>query len=402
MTMRTSLYEKVFVDGFAKASYVVVTLDLPTEGPSVAALTRAIERTLDRHPRLRSRVIDVLGVPAFLDPRPPHEWTASGGLRVLDEADLHTLEERLLTDELDPRRAFPVEAYLVRRPSALVVKVHHAMIDAASGFGVLRDLALAATEQGPKIPRRAPAPPGPIRRLRRWLGGVQLRPRLPEVSLVTDYHPRLPLRREQVRHEHVELDGAYRRVLTRARQLEATFSELFASALLSAMAAYNAKRAGTAPSRTGLMFARAGLRGARSDAGFRSDTCVVAFPTSQLRSTHDRRTLAELRRATREPGHNDVALLALYAARKLSRRREASPEPQRFLHFTLSDLTGFGARGAMPGLRVLASPTSYDHAGMLITRAGDALRVSVVAHEGALDAAELLSLTLQHLGEETR
>ncbi len=404
MIMLTSLYEKVFLDGFEKPSYVVATIPLGEE-VAPAALAAAIEGTLERHARLRGRVVDVLGVPALIVPRSPGEWSASGGLRVLDDADVHALEEDLLTRDLDPRQTFPLEVILVRRAGVLVVKVHHAMIDAVSGFGVLEDFVRAvraAGERGARARRGGGRPRSPWQRARSWLEGAQLRPRLPGVSLLTDYQPRLPLRREPVRYREVVIEGGHGRVGGRARERGATFSEFFASALLSAMADYNRSlRPADVPPRLGLMFARARLRAGDADAGFRADTCVVSCPTAQLASAHHPDTLADLRRATRQTGHNDVALLALYAARKLGRRSDAGapPERQRSLLFTLSDLTGLGRGAGGAGLRVLASPTSYDHAGLLVSRDGGALRLTVVAHEGALDAASLLSLTLQHLGE---
>lgn len=405
--MLTSLYEKAFIDGFEKPSYVVARITLDQALPP-AELTAAIERTLERHPRLRGRVIDVLGVPAWIAPRSIEEWRAAGGLRTLEEADVQALEEQLLTEDLDPHRAFPVQVILVRRPGVLVVKVHHAMIDGVSGFGVLHDFvqAVQATSPRPQPGRVRPARPRSLgQRVRAWLGGVQLRPRLPGISLLTDYQPVRPLRQEPVRYHEVRCDGAHGRVAARAREQGATFSEFFASALLSAMARYNrARRPDELPPRVGLMLARARLRAAGTDAGFRSDTCVVSCPTEQLARVHHPDTLAELRRATRQTGHNDVALLALYAARKLAPERAegSAPERQRSLLFTLSDLTALGRGKESAGLRVLASPTSYDHAGLLVSRDGEALRLVVIAHEGALDAAELLSLTLQHLGEVTR
>jgi hypothetical protein len=198
---------------------------------------------------------------------------------------------------------------------------------------------------------------------------------------------------------------AHARIARAARARGATFSELVASSLLSAMARYNAVRTAEPPVSVGLMFARARRRRTTVDAAFRADTCVVSVPAERLERPHHPETLAELRRRANDQHHNDVALAALYARRKLF-GRPPSPAEETALSFTLSDLTTFGrglTRGkgalAMTGIRVLASPTSFDHAGMLLTRFGDDLRFAIVAHRGALDADALLDLALENLEE---
>ena len=165
------------------------------------------------------------------------------------------------------------------------------------------------------------------------------------------------------------------------------------------MAAYNAARVEEPPATVGLMFARARPRLRPADAAFRADTAVVSAPCAHLSRPHHPETLAELRRRANDRRHNDVALAALYAKRKIL-GRPSPPAEETSLSFTLSDLTSFG-RGrpgfAMTGIRILASPTSFDHAGMLVSRFGDDLRFVIVAHRDALDARALLDATLNHL-----
>lgn len=417
--MRTTLYEKLFIDGFQKPSYVVATLAFDRLPPT-EALTDAIVGTLERHPRLRSIARTWLGVPVALDPRPAREWLARGGLRRLESADVHALEEALLGAPLDIRRALPLEIYAIARPATLVVKAHHAVIDAASGFGVLHDFTrlLAGHE-----PRRYVRPASDGARGRRvldwpsgrraleWASGVQLAPRVPGPGVVARYRPTHSLEHEPVVYTERLLAGTHERLARRARGHGATLFELVASALLSGMQRYNAARGSAdAPETVGLMFARA-PRGLRPpQASFRADTGIVAVPSALLATPHHRATLAELRRATRDRRHNDLALAALYAARKLKRPSRA-PAEQTAICFTLSDLTAFGRSPrdfdptsrspAIDAVRVLASPTSFDHAGMLVSRLRDDVRLSLVAHRGAVDADALLGATLACLSEDS-
>ena len=401
--MWTTLYEKVFLDGFHKPSYVVASLLLCDPVPTERELEDAIVRTLVHHPRLRSYVVSTLGVPTHFSLRSAEAWRSEVGLRVAKD-NLHTLEERLLSTPMDPRSAFPLEMVYLPENRALVLKAHHAMIDATSGFSLLRDFGVALGNEIPKATKR------PVERrlgLRAWVRGLRLKPRVPAVSLVTTYAPRFALRDEPVRYHEIVVDAAFARIAARARSRESTFSEYLASAVLSAMHDYSAARPGIVPERIGLMSARARSRAPES-ASFRADTCVVSLRSADLARAHAPATLRELRSVFHEPGHNDAALAALYLSRKVVGSVEKA-QPQRFVHFTLSDLTGFGRKRSLSlgplqvnDLRVLASPTSYDHAGMLVTRAGDRLRLVVVSHEGALDQKEILSRTLMHLGENER
>jgi hypothetical protein len=153
------------------------------------------------------------------------------------------------------------------------------------------------------------------------------------------------------------------------------------------------------------MFARAEPRRAGKKASFRADTCVVSLPAEQLDQLHHPSTLGQLRAAARDPHHNDLALALLYATRRLS-RSPSMPGEQNALHFTLSDVTSFGRGLGREGsgltirdLRVLASPTSFDHAGMLVSRFGGDVRLSLVAHRGALEFEALFSQLLANLEE---
>jgi hypothetical protein len=401
--MRTTLYEKMFIDGFEKPSYVVATITLERPVPEVE-LAAAIRATLERHPRLRSNVTLRFGVPVALVPRSPEAWLVRPGIRALEEADIHALEEELLGTPLDLRDSLPLEVYAVARPPALVIKVHHAMIDASSGFEVLHDFArfLEGRIPGDRSRRRAA---GRAQAWTRWASRARLAPRLPGIGVTARYRPERPLPHERVAYSERVLPRAHALLTRRARAVGATFFELVASAVLSAMHAYNARSA-RPPERVGLMFARARPRESGSDAGFRAETRSVSIAAAQLATPHHPATLRELRRAGADPGHDDLALAALYLVRKL---RRSSPEPceQRGLLFTLSDLTSFGralrpaADAALPirDVRVLASPTSFDHAGMLVSRLGDDVRLALVAHRGAVDAGILLDATLARLEE---
>lgn len=149
------------------------------------------------------------------------------------------------------------------------------------------------------------------------------------------------------------------------------------------------------------MFAKARPRARADEAGFRADTHVIDAPVARLATPHHPAVLADVRAAFRSTKHNDLALAALYLARKL-RPPERRPEPQPTLHLTVSDLTSFGRvlPPSVRDVRVLASPTSYDHAGVMIERAGDDLRLSFVSHRGAADGGELLGTMLALMLDE--
>ena len=401
--MRTTLYEKVFINGFQKPSYVVASLAL-AEPPPEALLTRVIPEVLEAHPRLRSLVRSRFGVPTHFEPLAAAEWLSRGGLVIHPSADLHALEERLLSTPLDLGRTFPLEVHLVRGPAALVVKLHHAIIDGASGFALLHDFARVLSIRPPRREPRQRRAHWP-KRLQSWAARAQLRPRLPEVSLVARYRPSAVLEQEPVEYAERVIPGGHRRIAERGRARGATFSEILASALVSAMNDYNRQRTARPPSRVGLMFARAQPRRAEHAASFRADTCLVSLPADLLEQLHHPSTLRQLRAAARDPHHNDVALGLLYVTRRLA-RPQSVPSEQNGLHFTLSDVTSFGRGLGREGfgltirdLRVLASPTSFDHAGMLVSRFGGDVRLSLVAHRGAVESEALFGQLLANLEE---
>lgn len=404
--MRTTLYEKVFLDGFEKPSYVVVTLSFSGPLPSADRLESAVRRTLERHPRLRSKVVTKLGVPTRFAPAARDEVSSAAKPTEHGARDVASLERELLSTELDPSTSLPFELHVVRSPSALVLRVHHAVIDASSGFSLLRDFARAL---GASVPEPRARGTSRLARARAWLNGVRARPRLPEPGLFVDYVPRNPLRREPVVYGERVLEGAFARARARAKLHGATFSELLASSVLSAFRDLAVARGGPLPPRLGLMIARARSRGGAS-ASFRAETSVVGVRTCDLERAHEPSTIAQIRGAARDGGHDDVALAALYLGRKLRRAvygdERGRVRPVSDVTFTLSDLTGFGKVSEAPlralgvrDVRVLASPTAFDHAGMIATRAGDDLRLVVVAHEGAFDPDALLNATRFHLGE---
>ncbi len=410
--MQTSLYEKVFIDGFHKPSYVVATLALD-RAPSERELAAAIVTTLELHPRLRSLTRTMFGVPVALIPQPATEWLHRGGLRVLPVADIHALEEVLLSTPIDLQTSMPLEVYLVEEPAVLVVKVHHAVIDATSGFALLRDFSRVVAGRTLVDAPNATAKPwdrlvdalSGRHGIVDWVTRAQLRPRVPNVSVTANYNPIGMLEEEPVTHTERIIQGGFPRIAERASGLEATFSEFVASALLSAMFRYNAAAEGQPPEELGLMVARARPRARQGGVSFSADTRVVSIPAAQLDVPHRALTLRALRDAGRDNRHNDLALAALYAIRKW-KGRERMPSEQRAIHFTLSDVTAFGRRVnpsegsfGVRDMRVLASPTSFDHAGMLVSRFGDDVRLSLVSHRGAVDANTILATTITNLEE---
>jgi len=377
----TSLYEKVFIDGFEKPSYVVATIALPRLPEN---LVESIKKTVELHPRLRSVIRFRFGVPTDLEPRPTSEWLeAGGGLTFVDHvASIPAFEEQLLST---PTR-MPLAVHAIRGPRPhLVLKIHHAFIDASSGFKVLHDFARMSAGLSPAPP---PSPSTRIRRqprFRDWVRQAQLRPRLPSPSFATDFTPTLPL--EQMPVVYVERIVRQAPIARLARQHGATFSEIVTCALLSAMTAKTEK--------VGLMIAKARPRASTSEAAFRAETCVVDMDRG--RPAHDPSTLSTLRERMRDPRHNDVALAMLYAMRKLRPPTKGAVQNVRNIYFTLSDITAFRS-SLHDDVRVLASPTSFDHAGMIVSRAGPHhVRFAVVAHRGALDGHGLLTSLFRNL-----
>jgi hypothetical protein len=425
-----------FMEGFSKPSYVVVTVCLDGVLP-VELVRRALEQLVERHPLLRSTVERCWGFPARFRHSAVSEWLAAGGIHVDDDFDLDRLpelERRLLSTRIDVGREFPVHVCHLTGGSAgarrtvLVAKAHHAIVDAHTGRSLMADFASLCSAAltgtaAPPLPRRSTSRPAAtgMQRLSGWLRGAELAPRVPAVSLVSDFTPRAPIERLPVEfRERLLTAGTWARISARASQRQLSASQAVCLALLRSMARYNeaasTDRRLPAPEHIGLMFAQS-RRFRREDRelpeGFRADTHVLRLPRSWL-SSPERSECAEayVRRELRPQRgkHNDLALGALVIGRRLRRvvptsAREAPAARVPAVHFTLSDLTAGATRipalslGGMQvaSMRYLVSPVAAAHAGLLVQRYADQVRLSVIYHAGAIDADALLDHLLLEL-----
>jgi hypothetical protein len=253
---------------------------------------------------------------------------------------------------------------------------------------------------------------------------------VPDVSVLTDFKPsaatpELPVVFRERAVPIAELD----KIRDRAGAARLTSSQLLCASLLRAMYAYNraevARRPGAAlPGSLGLMIAvsrRWGARGAASEVGFNADTRLLSIPSSVLEArSREPELFAAVRDALgiRRGGHNDVALGLLYVTRwaesLAARARGASPkipEPVSEIHLTFSDLTGGATRlprsmDLTPDLRVesvryLVSPVAPAHGGLIVSVSGGELRFTLLCHEGALRADDLLDALFEELSIES-
>jgi hypothetical protein len=440
----TSLYAKLFINGFSKPSYIVVTVELSGRADA-AALRAALREVLARHPLLCARAEFAASIPMRFVHHAPERWLDEGGLEVRDAAPpdaIPALQRRALAEPMDLERDGPLRVWLLHvgsgeeARSVVVVKVHHAVVDAYSGRLAVLEAAAAyrrhaasvvapvagaprgarPSDQSP-FKRLAGDPGGALARAFRWLRTARLRARVPEASVVAHVAPRGPIEAHPVAYgERILAAGALGRVVAGASALGLTFPQAVCAAALRAMDTYNARespRLGAAtPPRVGLQVAasRRFRNAAERSASFAVDTVLVEAERALLAPERGHDLARRVRQALLAPGagHNELLLAAFYAARRAraaARRLGLAPpwdpQPARAIHLLYSDGTSVATRlpqrlELSPGLAVtslsyLASPVALDQ-GMLISFAyAGELRLSLVYHEGAIDGDALLS-----------
>ena len=197
---RTSLYAKLFINGFSRPSYLVVVAEL-SGAVDVAIVREVLADCLEREVRLRSLVeFSRLGVPVRFRHQPVARWFDAGCFQVVEGFDFATLasfRRELLVAPMALDREFPLRVWVLRGDgrSALVVKVHHAVVDARTSRPILlrfvtRYRARAAGRDLAPVPPPAP----PLRRegapallhAWRWLRSARLDARVPDVSLIAE------------------------------------------------------------------------------------------------------------------------------------------------------------------------------------------------------------------------
>lgn len=453
----TSLYAKVFIDGFSKPSCIVLTSVLSGRMPAALGVS-TFESLVEDNPPLRSRVErSRLGVPTHFRRCSTAAWRAAGSISVhepFDLAGLGAFERGLLGTRLDPEKEFPFQVWILQgeeagRPvSAVVIKAHHAIVDAHAGKRLLLEYVTrwrAAMAEGVNAGERARArangalPKREVeaavkapwqqvaaraRRAWEWARAADLSGRVPDVSLLSSYRPTGALYDLAVTFEERVLPEAlFERVRTAAARRDLTFSHALCISLLRAMRRYNQDEVARAPQRSlpdamGLMIAvtRRWPREAAGAVRFEADTRMLSVPDSMFAPARAAELEALVRdaHAVRRGGHNDVSLALLYASRRVERlatKLRGKPralDPVPHVHFTLSDLTGGALRlrgaielplpGAAPAtpplrvetLRTLVSPFAPAHAGLIATVYGGRLRLTLLHHEGAVRGDDLL------------
>ncbi len=122
-----------------------------TPGPDIAALARAVRLLLQRHEILRSRFVEIDGLPRRIEEQSGTvlEVRRIGGM---DEATLLRAVNALAKQPFELERTGPLRIVLLQRESdaVLVVVNHHIATDAASQWIIWRDLldSYAAYAQG--------------------------------------------------------------------------------------------------------------------------------------------------------------------------------------------------------------------------------------------------------------
>jgi len=425
-TLRTTLYSKLFINGFAKPSYVVFSARTPAR-LEADALRTGLRRVLERHPMLRARVeMSWLGVPRRFKVAEVGEWWSGGGLTVMEDGTTPAdLEVHLMRTPMDLARDFPFRVWIRRDASGagstLHAKLHHAVVDGHSGRQILMDL-LGAGVQAARAPD-APGATQPVwRRAAQWLRGTRLG-RLPQVSLLSRFTPEGPT-------DALVVEAAERlfpadwlaRQRARARERGLTFPQALCVALLQSFDTCNrrlrAAHDGLAlPKTLGLMVAvsQRRHRGERGPSqGFDAETRLVTVP-GRLAEPDQGRSLADyVRRVLRERRvrHNHVSLAAMYVRRRASALWSATTAgavaaPRGAVHLTYSDLTGLATRFDRPlqldrglrleGPRILVTPVAADHTVLLVYCVPEGVRLSLTYHRGALDGSALLDDVLAHL-----
>lgn len=417
----TSLYAKLFINGFTRACHVVLVAEL-SSAPEPALVEAALRDVLEREPRLRSTVeMSRLGVPTRFVHHTVDHWLEAGGLRIVegfDPANLEAFRQEALAAPMDLRGELPVRVWLLRGTSgaAIVVKAHHAVIDArTSRPTLLRFVQRYRAHAAGQAPPVATSGPRPARaRLQwateawAWLRSARLDARVPEVSVLADPggagagppHTRCAVRVLPI-EELSRLNAA-------AARAGVTFPQLVCAATLRAFGAYNARRVGDgrgAPPRVGLMVAASRRPSAArpADDAPSVDTILLSVDTALLAAERNAELQRHVRAALHRPDtrHNGVMLWAFYAARRLMALRGIAPAAATdSVHVLYSDASSLATSFRRPleltpgvtveRLHYVASPVAPDQA-MLVTYAyGSELRVALMHDDGVIRGDELL------------
>lgn len=274
-----------------------------------------------------------------------------GGERaVLDEA------ARLATDALDPARPMWAARWLtgwdssVARRGALVVVLHHVLVDGIGGLGVLQALADPSPDQAGGAP--APHTSGPPHRVRAWLLGLlelgvgTMRPTLAARTSIN--RPTGPARRmEVVTVPLAEFrDGAHRH--------GGTVNDAMVAAVVGALTRLLAERGEQPRSLVVSVPVSAQVVGDRR-AGNDNGVLPVAVPTELDLGARVRWVAAATARRKARPRGHSAAPLG-WAFRALARRGRLRPfiERQRLIHTFETNVRGPANPLRIAGFRVSA------------------------------------------------
>ncbi len=384
----------MLIDGFTKPSVVVLRVGF-SSAIDPAQFERSLEALLGRSPRWKSRVRYRFGIP----------WTfASGtrpsvGERLEDDSEIavSALVSRWLREVPSAREGPLFEVRLSRDARFAIVRIHHVLADGTGAVAMLRDFS-AIYEGRPPILVRRRSVPSRARRLRAWVRRIDTHARFPADALSCDFVTTGSFSDLAVDWAHQDITESYRALRDSASRRGLTLSEWLIARLFRALEDYDA----VPREERGILVARA--RASR-DGRYAVDQVPLTVPAASLRDSPALERLVATRLRS-PPVHADVQLALLYAKRLVFPPQRTGHFHAKNVHFTYSDLSHWDlARLGGPGIAgidVVVSPSHPEHAGMLITRMGDRLKMTLVAHRGVVTLPRLGRALRERIGEDAR
>ncbi len=402
--MRSSItaYQRLFIEGFSRPSFIVIALaiDGSVNDDAVRDGLRAVATA---QPLFRSQPKRRVGIPTHFSSLDMEAWLALAPLRWGAEVEGVDAAAAAVLDAPDRiADGIPLEARVHRSRNGTVIvgRIHHAVAD---GHALRRLLpAFVSGYRGKPTAHRSTTPSRVSLRERAargltWLASARLSAREAPPATATSSVPRSDPQSwtPQVASHRLSSVAASRWHDAGRHRIA-----VMLHALMLACRAYNQER-NRGFAELGLMVAtsRRGQRDYRKRDGAQVDTRLLVLPDALLDRpaafvAHVGRELS-----ARDRGHHDLLVHLSYGMRRLRKARWGAPLTGVQLVFSdvsssaLSFRRGLAldADVAVNELCAYVTPTAIDAAAMLVSRYREQLTASLCWYDDAIDGAALLA-----------